>query len=120
LKIAVSAAAGKEVLRLFGLSPLHYPLFLIDAAGVSMQVFLLSALSLLFYLDRRSLVLRLSLLLTVLSATGTWLSFRLGAAFYGYGFAVAISITAVVAVVLIDRVYRRLVRDTFMRTEPRW
>jgi polysaccharide biosynthesis protein PelG len=120
ITFAVSAAAGRELLSAFGLSQLHYPLFLIDAAGVSMQVFLLAAMSLLFYLDRRSLVLRLSLVLCVLSGLGTWLSLRLGAAYYGYGFAAAVTLTSVIAVALLDRVFRKLVRDTFMRTEPSW
>jgi uncharacterized membrane protein len=111
-------ATGSQVLRLFGLSTLHLPLFLIDAVGVSMQVFLLASLSLFFYLDRRSIVLRLVLLLSTLNVSGTWLSLKLGAAYYGYGFAVATSITAVVAVLLLNRAFGNLVRDTFMRTEP--
>jgi polysaccharide biosynthesis protein PelG len=105
---------GRPLLQLFGLSPLHFPLLCVDALGVALQVLLLAATSLLFYLDRRSTVLWLGLLLLGSNVTLTLLSQRLGPAYYGFGFAVAMAVTSLAALAVLGRALSSLVRDTFM------
>ena len=105
---------GPSLLHLFGLSPLHYPLFCVDALGVALQVLLLAATSLLFYLDRRRTVVWLGFVLLGANVSLTLLSQRLGPAYYGFGFAVAMAATSVAALAALGRALGRLVRDTFM------
>lgn len=45
----------------------------------------------------------------------SWCSLRLGPAFYGYGFALSMGLTGLVGLVWLDRSFRRLLQDTFMR-----
>lgn len=105
---------GETLLTWFGISRLHLPLFFVDVAAVSMQVLVLSTISIFFYLDRRSTVLWLVALLSGTNLVGTLLSLRAGSAFYGYGFAIAASVTTLAAVITLNRTYRHLLRDTFM------
>lgn len=105
---------GETLLGWFGISRLHLPLFYVDVAAVSMQVLVLSLVSVFFYLDRRRTVLGLVTLLFVSNLGATLISLRAGAAFYGYGFAFAASLTTLVAVVMLNGAFRHLLRDTFM------
>jgi uncharacterized membrane protein len=92
----VAVCLGPWLLELFGISVLHLPLFYIDAAGVALQVLLLSVTSMFFYLDRRRAVSGLVVLLVVSNAALTWLSQLLGPEYYGYGFALATAVTSLV------------------------
>ncbi|HKU39204.1 MAG TPA: exopolysaccharide Pel transporter PelG, partial [Polyangiales bacterium] len=112
--LLVSCMLAPWLLDLFGLSILHAPLFYIDAAGVALQVLLLAVTSIFFYLDRRRAVSWLVLLLVVSNAALTWLSQRLGPEYYGYGFALAMAITALAGLFHLSRTFASLVRDTFM------
>lgn len=114
LTLILCYAAGPQLLQAFGISLLHLPLFQIDAVGVGLQVLLLATTSIFFYLDRRRTVIGLTLMLLVTNLTLTWLSQRLGPEYYGYGYAVAVFITALFSLVILNRALRRLVRDTFM------
>ena len=105
---------GETLLGWFGISQLHLPLFYVDVAAVSMQVLVLSLVSIFFYLDRRRTVLALVTLLCVSNLGATLISLHAGAAFYGYGFAFAASLTTLVAVMLLNGAFRHLLRDTFM------
>jgi uncharacterized membrane protein len=68
-----------------------------------------------FYLDRRRAVTWLTLLLFVSNAVLTWVTQRMGPDLYGYGFALAMALTCLVALVALSRTFQHLVRDTFMR-----
>jgi uncharacterized membrane protein len=105
---------GPWLLGLFDISSLHLPLFYVDTLGVGMQVMLLTATSILFYLDRRREVVLLSALLFSINWVATWVSRELGPMFYGYGFGVAMTVTSTTAILMLDRILRHLVRDTFM------
>ncbi|HET6334449.1 MAG TPA: exopolysaccharide Pel transporter PelG [Polyangiales bacterium] len=110
----VAVCLGPWLLELFGISVLHLPLFYIDAAGVALQVLLLSVTSMFFYLDRRRAVSALVVLLVVSNAVLTWASQQLGPEYYGYGFASAMAITSLAGLWMLSRVFSTLVRDTFM------
>lgn len=114
LTVLACFGLGPFMLRLFGLSLLHLPLFYVDAVGVALQVLLLTATSILFYLDRRREVAALTCLLFATNVIGTWISRELGPEYYGYGFALAMAVTSIAALLLLERLLRDLVRDTFM------
>jgi uncharacterized membrane protein len=114
LTVLAFIGLGPWLLGMFGISALHLPLFYVDTLGVGMQVMLLTATSILFYLDRRRDVLILTALLFSINWVATWVSRELGPMFYGYGFGVAMTVTSMTAILILDRVLRHLVRDTFM------
>jgi uncharacterized membrane protein len=114
LTVVAFIGLGPWFLGVFGISELHLPLFYVDTLGVGLQVLLLTATSILFYLDRRREVAVLTCLLFVVNLVGTWLSQKLGPAYYGFGFGLAMTVTSVAAVVMLNRILRDLVRDTFM------
>jgi len=53
-------------------------------------------------------------LLVTSNAGLTWLSQQFGPEYYGYGFALAMAITALAGLWLLSRTFSTLVRDTFM------
>jgi uncharacterized membrane protein len=114
ITLVLCSAAGGLLLRAFGISTLHLPLFYIDATAVALLVLLLAVTSMFFYLDRRREVLVLTLALLSCNVTFTWLTQQLGPLFYGYGFALAAGATSLYGILKLDRTFGHLVRDTFM------
>jgi uncharacterized membrane protein len=100
--------------RAIGISDLYIPLFLVQAVAASFQVLLLAVLNVFFYLDRRREVVFITALLAVLNVALSRLSITLGAVYFGYGFAVAILLTLLVGLMLVQRLFRRLEYQTFM------
>ena len=111
---ALCLLVGSQLLSWFGISELHAPLFFIDAAAVGMQVILLAAVNMFFYLDRRRTVMAVCALLVVSNGVFTWLTQQAGPEFYGYGFAASVTLTTLVALGWLSRSFTTLVRDTFM------
>jgi len=114
LAVLACIGLGPWLLGAFGISELHLPLFYVDTIGVGMQVMLLTATSVLFYLDRRREVAIVTGLLLCINGVATWVSRELGPMFYGYGFGLAMTLTSMTAILMLDRILRHLVRDTFM------
>lgn len=117
--LALVVAAGPAVLDAAGISPMYSRLLLVDAAGVSLQVFFLAALNVLFYLDERRAALALSALFAGGNALFTLLTQWLGPDWYGFGFAGAALLASVAGLAVLSRKLERLERDTFMR-QPLW
>ncbi|HEB80857.1 MAG TPA: histidine kinase [Chromatiales bacterium] len=107
-------AFGDHVLRLLDISPLFGPLLMLDSLGVMLQLLVMAALNILFYLDRTRNGALVTLLMFVSNASLTFVSILLGPYFYGYGFASAMLITALVALTLADRTLNHLDYETFM------
>jgi len=105
---------GRDLLHWIGISPLYIHLFYIDIVAVSVQVLLMAILNVLFYLDARRETLFLALLFLVLNTVCTIISLYLGAAYFGYGFALAVTITAFTGLFILNRKMRRLEYETFM------
>jgi len=105
---------GPALLAAFGISRLHLPLFYVDAVGVLLQVLLLTLISIFFYFDRCRFVAQLCAFFLVSNALASWVSFQLGPRFYGWGFVLAAGLSAAVALVVLNRTLRHLVRDTFL------
>jgi len=105
---------GGRLLEYIGISPLYLPLLRIDVVAASLQIVFLGVLNIFFYLDKRRLVLVLTSLFVVLNGTLTWTTLELGPSAYGYGFVVALLITVVLGLYLLDRHFEALEYDTYM------
>lgn len=114
LTIMALLLIGPHVLSMFGISLLYLPLFYVDVVAVGVQVVLLAILNVLFYLDQRQIALGLNLLFAGSNIVLTMYTQMLGAAFYGYGFAAAVCLTAFAGITLLSRKLDRLEYETFM------
>ena len=114
LSVLVLVVFAPTLFVKLNISPLYLPLFYVDAVGASLQVALLAVMNVFFYLDKRREVLLTVAMLSVLNVGLTLLSLRLGVAFYGYGFALAMLITLVFALRVLEYKLSRLEYETFM------
>lgn len=114
IAVLVMFTIGPWMLERLGISDLYLPLLYVDVIAASLQVLLLGILTILYYLDKRAVVLGLVSLLFVLNVSLTAVSLWLGAPFYGYGFAVALLLTIVIAMIFTERKLALLEYETFM------
>ncbi len=114
IAVLATFVAGPSLLNWLGISTLYLPLLQIQVVGASLQVMLLAVLNVLFYLDRRRIVVALTLVFLLANTLLTALSLKLGAPFYGYGFATALLITLALGLILLDRKLDRIEYETFM------
>ena len=114
LSVLVMVVFAPTIFAKLGISPLYLPLFYVDAVAASLQVALLAVMNVVFDLDKRRQVLAVVSMLTVLNLVLSWYSQRLGAVFYGYGFALSLLLTLVVGLMLMERKLGRLEYETFM------
>lgn len=114
IAILLVFALGPTLLSALGISQLHLPLLYVDVVSAGLQVVFLGLLNVFFYLDRRRIVLGLTLLFLVANVALTSLSLKLGAPFFGYGFALAMLLTVTVAMMVLDRKIDSLEYETFM------
>jgi polysaccharide biosynthesis protein PelG len=114
ITVLLVIVAGPKLLELIGASPLYLPLLYLDVVAAGLQVVLLGVLNVFFYLDRRRVVLGLTGMLVVLNFGLSWLSVQLGASFYGYGVALAMMLTVLTAMLVLENKLHRLEFETFM------
>ncbi|MET3229290.1 exopolysaccharide Pel transporter PelG [Paraburkholderia sp. 22099] len=107
-------AFGHLVLEALGISTLYLPLLIVDVISASLQVLLLGLLNVFFYLDGRRAVLRLTAAFVVLNGLFTGMTLWLGPDWYGYGFALALLVVVMAAVMLLDRKFASLEYETYM------
>jgi len=107
-------AIGAEILDWIGISQSYLSLLQIDVVSASMQVLLLGILNIMFYLDRRHMVVWVTLLFLISNIIFTMLSQSLGTAYYGYGYAFSLLLTVSVGLVLLNRHFNQLEYKTFM------
>jgi uncharacterized membrane protein len=105
---------GDELLAWVGISPLYRPLLNVDLLAVAIQLLLLAVLNVLFYLDQRKAALRLCLLFVISNILLSGLTLYLGPAFFGYGFALAVLLTAGAGLLTLSRKLDQLECETFM------
>lgn len=105
---------GPTLIDWLGFSPYYVPLFNIDIIAVGIQVLFMAIINVLFYLDKLKLALWLCLLFVTTNFFLTLFSQYLGAAFYGYGYALSLLICSLVGLVLLDREFQQLTYKTFM------
>ena len=114
LALIVAVVLGPAALEALGISSLYLPLFYIQTLGASLQVGFLALLNIFFYLDRRRLILGLTALFCVANLGFTLLTLKLGAIYYGYGYAAAVLLALVCGLYFLDRRLGRLEYETFM------
>ena len=105
---------AKQIFGFFHMPLIYLPIFYVDLIGVALQLFLMSITVILFYLNKRIEVLKLSILVFVLNGVLSYISIQLGPFFYGYGFSIAYFITSVIAVLYLNKIFERLYYETFM------
>jgi uncharacterized membrane protein len=114
IAVLVTFALGGVLLEAVGISTLYLPLLYVDVVGVALQVVLLGILNVLFYLDQRRAVVGLTGLLVVSNTVFTAISLYLGAAWFGYGFALAMLLTVLTGIWVLSKKLERLEYQTFM------
>lgn len=114
IAILVLIVVGEQLLRWLGISTLYLPLLYVDVIAAGLQVVLLGILNVFFYLDKRRIVLGLSITFVLFNMAFTELSLQLGPAFYGYGFAVALLLVVLAGFFLLSRTLDVLEYETFM------
>jgi uncharacterized membrane protein len=114
IAVLVTFALGGVLLETVGISTLYLPLLYVDVVGVALQVVLLGILNVLFYLDQRRAVVGLTGLLVVSNTVFTAISLYLGAAWFGYGFALAMLLTVLTGIWVLSKKLERLEYQTFM------
>ncbi|MBX2880258.1 MAG: exopolysaccharide Pel transporter PelG [Granulosicoccus sp.] len=106
---------GPTIIGWLDISPKYVHLYYIDLVGVAAQVLMLAVLNVSFYLDRLRDALILTVMLLVTNTLFTWVSIQLGPQYYGYGFGVSMTITAITGVLMLSREMDNIEFRTFMR-----
>jgi uncharacterized membrane protein len=114
IAVLVVFVAGPALLRALGISELYLSLLQVQVISAGLQVVLLGILNVFFYLDKRVIVLILTAFLTAANLLFTLATIRLGALYYGYGFAIALLLTVMAAAWLLGRKLESLEYETFM------
>lgn len=105
---------GEQLLRWLNISPLYLPLLYVDLVAAGLQVVFLGILNVLFYLNKLRLVFWLCILFVVSNILLTAASLHLGAAYYGYGFALSLLITVLIGMHILSKKLTLLEYETFM------
>jgi uncharacterized membrane protein len=114
ITVLVTFVLGESLLNWMGISTLYLPLLYVDVVGAGLQVVMLGILNVMFYLDLRRDVVLLTATLLVTNAAFSILSIYLGAAWFGYGFALAMLVTVLIGVWILNRRLEALEFETFM------
>ncbi len=112
--VLVVFSLGEVLLKTLGISTLYLPLLFIDVVGAALQVVLLGILNVLFYLDQRRTAVWLTLTLLLSNVLFTAISLKLGASWFGYGFALAMLLSVMVGIRALSRKLDALEYETFM------
>ena len=112
--LLVLIALGPSLLAFFRIPTLYFPLLAIDSVGVGLQLLVMAGLNILFYLDRLRLAAAVSATMLLANLALSYLSLMLGPFFYGYGFVLAMLLTALLVLSVTDRVLDKLTYTTFM------
>jgi uncharacterized membrane protein len=112
--ILIVIYAADHILPLFKISTNYRMLFSIDVAAVGVQVVLLGVFNVLFYLDKRIIILNLTIFFALCNLILTVTSQHLGPIYYGYGFAISVLLTTMIGFIILNQKLMRLEYETFM------
>ncbi len=112
--ILIVIYAADHILPLFKISTNYRMLFSIDVAAVGVQVVLLGVFNVLFYLDKRIIILNLTIFFALCNLILTITSQHLGPIYYGYGFAISVLLTTMIGFIILNQKLMRLEYETFM------
>ena len=93
-------------------------MFRFCAIGAAFHLGVLTMSIVLFYFDSRRSVFVINGVLAICNVVGTWVTLRLGLAWYGFGYFLACIIAFVVAWVLVHRTLRELLFVAFVDQNP--
>ncbi len=119
IAVLITFVAAPAFLRWVGISEYYTSLLYIDVVASGLQVVFLGILNILFYLDERKISLSLTGLFVLLNLLLSLLSIRLGADWYGYGFAVSLLIVVATGLYWLDKKFSILEYETFMLQEEK-
>ena len=105
---------AEPIFRLAGIPIIYVPTFNIVVLGTWLLIFLLSILTILFYLDRRKETLIVSFVFMLTNGVFTYISILLGFEYAGLGFVFACLFSSIFALIILTRVFERLTYETFM------
>jgi len=105
---------SKTLFKFLHLSLLALPLFYVDLVVTQLQLLVMNTLAFLFYLDRRKEALIVTLLMFISNLIFTIVSIKLGPYYYGYGTALSMLITAVIAILFLRNIIKNLEYETCM------
>lgn len=105
---------GPTIIEWLGISPLYIHLYYIDLAAVSVQVLFLAVLNIFFYLDFLKSALMMTTGLLLMNTILSLLSIQMGPMFYGYGFALSITVMTFIGIAVLSAKLNRLNYLTFM------
>ncbi|MGA9539241.1 MAG: exopolysaccharide Pel transporter PelG [Desulfobacterales bacterium] len=114
LTVVLLFLAAGPLLDAIGISRLYIHLFRVDLIGIGVQVLLLAILNVAFYLDLRRSALFLTTLFLFINVSTSWMSIRLGPQYFGFGFALATTLTSLVGLMHLNRKLNGLEYETFM------
>ena len=101
--IVITIQYASKILEFFKIAEIYSNLLLIDVIGTSFQIVFMSALTLLYYMDKRMCALRSCQLLFVLNTSLSILSIYLGPYFYGLGFTITMMCSSCYVIYLLNR-----------------
>ena len=108
---------GPSIISTFGFSKAYVPLFYIGLVGVAAQVIMLAILNVFFYLDKLRSACFLCLVLLVSNTVFTVFTIKHGPEYYGYGFGLSMTFSALFGVLLLARELKRFEFHAFMRAQ---
>lgn len=114
IAVLITFSLGERILGWLGISTLYLPLLYVDVVAAALQVIMLGILNVMFYLDQRRSVVVLTATLLLTNLVFTWISLQLGAAWFGYGFAMAMLVTVLAGIWMLNRKLEALEYETFM------
>ena len=116
LTLLVLVAFARTILPALNISVLYSGQLAIISVGVMLQLLVMAALNILFYLDDLRETVLITAVMLIANAACSYASIVLGPYYYGYGFAAGMLIATVVALPLVNRRLERLNFETFMHT----
>jgi uncharacterized membrane protein len=114
MTIIILIGTGEHLLEILNIPVLYGPLMTICVIGVGVQVVFMAILNILFYFDQRAITLKLSLLFLIANVIFSSITQYLGPSFYGYGFAISITLSSIVGFIMLSRKLYVLEYETYM------
>jgi len=105
---------SKPIFYFFEIPIVYIPLFIVDLIGTFLQIFFMSIVTILFYLDKRREILFLVVILFFLNFALTLLSQYLGPFYYGYGATMSYLIVSILGLLYLNKSFKRIHYETFM------
>ncbi|NPA82603.1 MAG: exopolysaccharide Pel transporter PelG [Epsilonproteobacteria bacterium] len=113
INIFIYFSAG-YIFDILNIPKLYLDLFYILLIGATLQLCFMTMMALLFYIDKRIETLYLSIIFFVLNASLSYLSINLGPSYFGYGYAVSLLISFIIALLIVREKFARIDYETFM------